>query len=618
MFYEEYQPEAVSGILGELEREGKTLVSMAMGLGKTRVAIRSIQGHIKEGKGLFLCHDNSILEQAMKEFAKIMGKGISMGIFNGEKKQIGNDITFASFQTMFRWKSTFPSDEFPIIIVDEAHHIHARTFKEVIDYFRPKFLIGLTGSPDRMDGKDIGEIFGKKAVDISVPEAIGKGWLAEVEYRLVTDNISRQKLKKIVAGALKEGKKVSLKQLNEEIFIEARDEKVAETILSYGGKKTIVFCENIPHAEHFQKFIPGSEIYHSGLSPKKNRETLNSFRIGGCQRVLTVDKMNEGVDIPDAEMIVFLRCTDSKRIFLQQLGRGLRKTESKSKVIVLDFAGNVERVRTISEISEKVWSYVPKDSKFGNNPLYVKGFFHFVFTDEQIDLLRALKRLDMKYVSDVPELLEEYSDKNPEPASMVSAGSDRKLWWKCSNPLCGYEWQKSAYRRKKGSKCPACSNKVITEKNNLAVTHPLLAAEYSDENALPANKVAAVSIKKFFWKCAKPSCGYEWRARGYDRALGSGCPACSHRNSVITSKNNMAVLHPELAKEYSPKNVLPAGMVFPGTIRKFWWKCPFGHEWEARASDRVGGHGCPECWSARNSELSREREKKKVLFEKAV
>jgi superfamily II DNA or RNA helicase len=585
---DEYQRVAFEASLDSFDKTGKALVDMAMGLGKTRVAAYVARKYLKYGKCLFLCHRNHGLEQSMKEFRKVLGDTVKMGLFHGEKKCWEDvDILFASFQTFAKQKHLFPRDKFCLVIVDEAHYGQAPTFKGVIAYFISKALIGLTGTPNRMDQKDIGEIFGPAVISVPVEKAIAQGLLAEVKYHLITDNLHHEKFQKIVRQVLGQGKKISLRQLNETIFVEARDEKVAEIILGYGKKKTIVFCESIRHANNFCGYLPGSRLYHSGLNHAKNHEALGKFRSGECKYIITIEKMNECIDVPDVELVVFLRCTNSMRIFLQQLGRGLRKTSSKSTVIVLDFVANAKRVMMVREIVERIKAFAPKRTELEKSPFYIKGFFNFIFTDEQIDLFEVLKRL-------------EHSKRNIMSASEVLAGTNQKVWWKCRKKKCGHEWLASGNNRLNGSGCPACAHQVVTTRNNLVVTHPELAREYSSKNSLPADKVIAGGARKFWWKCSKSWCGFEWRATGQSRVSavkGNGCPACAHR--IVTALNNLAVTHPELAREYSSNNLLPADKVVAGTGKKLWWKCANGHEWQAKGADRVNGHGCPLCWNER-------------------
>ncbi len=592
-----YQSGAIEKTRTALESLGKALVVMATGTGKTVVGAFAIKEFLKHGRGLFLCHNNSILEQSLLQFKAALGDEVRLGVFHGEKKHWEEvDILFASFQTLTDWKHAFFENEFYFVIVDESHHSKAVTFEDVIKYFTPKKLLALTATPDRMDQKDIRTIFGQEVVNITLEEAIAKGWLASVEYHLITDNLSHHALKKIAREVLGEGKRISLKQLNETVFIKARDEKVAETIESYGKKKTIVFCESILHAEDFVQFLPGSKVYHSELGLQENRKTMEEFRTGECQRILAVDKLNEGIDIPDAELIVFLRCTDSKTIYLQQLGRGLRKTLHKDKVTVLDFVANADRVTMIREMTEKIKYFVASDAELERNPLHIKGDgFDFIFTDEQIDLLAVLTKLQPRYVSDIPELLLEYSDKNPLPPDKVIAGTNKRLWWKCSKPECGFEWLTAGSNRVAGAGCLACVGQVASPRRNLAVLRPDLVKEYSDKNEIPATQLLPHSGKRVWWKCTV--CSHEWEAICSNRAKGRGCPACA--GFVITEHNNLAALYPNLAAEYSVKNPLPASKISPGSNKRVWWKCSkseCGFEWQTAPGNRAKlGNNCPAC-----------------------
>ena len=558
--YPEYQVPAFKKLVKHFAKNVVGLMVMATGLGKTIVAAFWAKREYKKGqKGLFLCHDTGILDQAMDEFQKVFGrKEVSLKTFFGSDKDWDadkGDIVFATFQTL-RESNPFFEDEFDFIIVDESHHGQAPTYKEVIEYFNPKTLLGITATPNREDEKDIREIFGDEVVSVPLEEGIANGWLSQVEYHILNDNLSHWKLKKIVKKVLDEGKRVSRKQLNETIFVKARDEVTAQTIQEYaiGNKKAIIFCENIPHAENFQKFLPNAQVYHSENTKKHNRKVLQDFREGNIQYILTVNKMNEGIDIPDAEIIVFLRCTDSKTIFLQQLGRGLRKLLNKEKVVILDFVANCDRVAMIKKFSEEIRKRAGNNFELTKDILHVTGkTFDFIFNDEQIDILEVIKKITTKVcVSDIPHLLVEYSSKNELPAEQVIAGTTKKIWWICHT--CQHEWQAIGSSRVRGLGCPGCSGYAVTKTNNLAAKYPDLAKEYSSKNELLANQVYASTAKKLWWVCQK--CSYEWLTSAALRVRqNTGCPACA--NQVVTEKNNLSVTHPDLAKEYSPKNKLP-------------------------------------------------------------
>jgi len=590
----EYQRVALDRLHGHFKDHDSALLVMASGLGKSVVAAKWAKEQLTHGRGLVLCHDTNILDQLMNEFRDAMGQTVSFGAFNGTRKDTeALDILFATFQTFREWRKVFMPNEFTTIIVDEAHHSEAATYRQVVDYFKPKKRLGLTATPDRMDGRDIRELFGDEVVSICLEEAIASGWLTPIEYHIVTDDLNLAVLKQILKQIDAGSHRFSVKQLNETIFIRKRDEEIAKIIMSH-GKKTIVFCESIAHTRSFSQHLPGARIFHCKNSRKDNREILDDFREGRCQYLLTVDKFNEGIDVPDAGAIVFLRCTNSQRIFLQQLGRGLRKVEEKDKVVVLDFVGNCDRVIAVQQMLIRVLDFTGRKRRENRRLFYVEGMgFKFIFSDEFRDIADIIHKVQQKlYISDIPHLLAEYDrEKNPLPPEQVRAGTHQKINWICFR---GHEWQAAVNNRVRGNGCPVCANQVVTKDNCLAVTHPELAKEFHQTKNAPltAYDVMAGTNQKIHWICPK---GHEWQARGLNRLAGTGCPVCSNR--VVTKNNCLATTHPDLAREFHPtKNApLTAYEVVAGTNRKIHWICSKGHEWQAIGSGRLAGHGCSAC-----------------------
>jgi len=402
----DYQQTAYAAIKDAFKVQKEVLAVMATGLGKTYVAAFWSKNEIKKGKkGLLLCHETGILDQNLEIFRKILGNTVSLKTFYGNDKDWDADkadVLFASFGMFSRgWKKLFFEDEFDFIVIDESHHGQAPTYKAVIDYFNPQKMLAITATPDQMTGRDIREVFGDEIVNYPLEEAIANSWLSAIEYHILSDNLNHWALKRLVSDVLEKGKRISMKQLNETIFIKSRDEKVARIIRQHSGesKKVIIFCENIRHAEKFKKYLTGAETYHSNKSAEKNREILHSFREKNLQYILTVDKFNEGIDIPDAEVIVFLRCTDSKRVFFQQLGRGLRKIAGKEKVVVLDFVANCERLSFIREMTEKIKAFCNGNGlELSKELLTISGdAFNFIFTSEQVDILNVIRMINASF-----------------------------------------------------------------------------------------------------------------------------------------------------------------------------------------------------------------------------
>ncbi len=387
-----YQEVRITQILERLRNHGKALMVMASGTGKTTTSAfiaKELMG--KSVKALFLCHNNDILNQAKLEYHKVFGGSTTLAVFAGSEKECG-DIVFASFQTMRTWKEAFFHDEFDLVIVDESHHSQADTFRDVIEYFTPKYLLGMTATPDRMDGREIREIFGDEIDPLTLEEAVVQGYVTPITYKLMTvGSLSNSELRRIFQEVMEKGKRISKKQLNETIFVEKRDQEIAKSIVAHPGQG-IIFCESVLHAEEFAKHLPNAEPFHSLQSPSRNAEVLQNFRDGKIFYLLTVDKFNEGIDIPDADLVVFLRATDSLTIFLQQLGRGLRRSPNKEKVTVLDFVANVDRLEYVKQMLDRIVSFNLEPLE--KNPLFVKGWgFDFSVTEEVVDILEVLQRI---------------------------------------------------------------------------------------------------------------------------------------------------------------------------------------------------------------------------------
>ncbi len=340
--------------------ESRALVVMASGLGKTALAAFDVQNYLKQNHGaksLFICHQRDILEQAHETFGEILESGYSLGYFHGDQKDFSSDILFATFQTMKLWREEFNNSRFDYIVVDESHHTPAETYVSTLEYFRPKFLLGITATPDRTDLLDIRKIYGGEIYSLPLEEALAQGLLAQVDYRLITDELLDFNTLKTPIGRL------SIKQLNRRLFIPKRDQEIArltyEKMEEVPNPRMMIFCSSIEHCMRLVQHYPNSAAIHSDLSDSQQREALQAFRNGTIHTIITVDKFNEGIDVPDANIIVFLRSTSSRTVFLQQLGRGLRKTEGKEKVLVLDFVGNCQRLEMVHDL----WSSVEQKSK---------------------------------------------------------------------------------------------------------------------------------------------------------------------------------------------------------------------------------------------------------------
>lgn len=402
-----YQKRAVKAALAGLTgRSKRALVVLATGLGKTLTAAL-IAKKFRAKRILFLVHNNFILEHARDEFALVFDPNkFEMAIYNGLSKNGAGeaDIVFATWQTMGRNLKEWKRNHFDLIVVDEAHHTEAETYKPVVVYFTGAKL-GITATPDRADKLNIRPIFGDEVVNVSLEEAIAKGWLPEIEYHVVTDeSLDEDALQNIMADIRRGKKRFTMAEVNRRIFIRKRDEEIAAIINGY-KEKAVVFCPTIPHAERMSAALERSATFHSktGRNQKdtwnKNQAVLNALNKGTTiRRVCAVNAFNEGVNVPSVGLIAFCRVTDTVTIFRQQLGRGLRP--GKDKLIVLDFVGNLERIKLLLQMIDKIEDFDGGGGGGGGKrqKFDVSGAgFKFTFSDEIVDLVEILKNVEKNF-----------------------------------------------------------------------------------------------------------------------------------------------------------------------------------------------------------------------------
>ena len=337
--------------LHKARRDGKrrALIVMASRLGKTVTAAHFAKRVIgrTDKKVLFLVHRKDILEQAKATFEAVIGGPASRyDYFHGKRKnRDGVQFLFASFDTMRTSRKLFRKDEFALVIVDEGHHGPAATYKPTIEYFEPEFCLGMTATPDRMDLQSIREIFGEEVFSLPIEDAIPQGLLCDAEYVVLTDEIVAQQLGGGSELVSADGSKLRLKELNRIFGIAKRDRKVVELIEAEIAKhrvtdpRLIVFCPSVAYANWLTKFMPNSAPIHCKLPAKVRDDRMEAFRSGTLRAALVVDQFNEGIDIPDANVAVFMRSTVSRPMFLQQLARVLTKLSGKKKASFSTWSG---------------------------------------------------------------------------------------------------------------------------------------------------------------------------------------------------------------------------------------------------------------------------------------
>ena len=347
-----YQQEVLNELEVEREvhRHFKNLVVMATGTGKTIVAGLDYRRLVDSGEVkslLFVAHREQILDQSLMTFRTIIRDGSFGELYVGGKRPEKWDHVFGSVQSLNQLDlSTISPDAFDMIIVDEFHHAAAETYEKLLTHFKPKVLLGLTATPERSDGKDILYWFeGKISAELRLWEAIDRQILSPFQYFGLNDNIDLES-----AGITwKRGFGYDVTELsNLYTGNDARVALVLEQMTRYvddiSSVKGLGFCVSIEHAEYMaeqfkQAGVPAVAVT-SNMETKDRRKAMRDLRSGEIKVIFAVDIFNEGVDIPEINTLLMLRPTESATIFIQQLGRGLRKCSNKRILTVLDFVGN--------------------------------------------------------------------------------------------------------------------------------------------------------------------------------------------------------------------------------------------------------------------------------------
>ena len=314
------------------------LVVLATGLGKTWLS--AFDSSAPEFRRiLFVAHREEILAQAMKTFECIRPTA-TLGQFSGSEKTADADIVFASIQTLGRQQhlDKFARDAFDYIIVDEFHHAHARTYRRSLDHFEPKFLLGLTATPDRMDGADVLALCKENLVfRCDVWDGIRAELLCPFRYFGVPDEVDYRNIPWRNA-------RFDIEALTTAVATKDRAANALEQYRRLAGKRTLGFCCSQRHAEFMADYFRAAGLrtaaVHSGELSAPRAESLAALERGDLDVLFAVDMFNEGVDLPNVDTVLMLRPTESSVIWTQQFGRGLRLSPGKPHLTVIDYIGN--------------------------------------------------------------------------------------------------------------------------------------------------------------------------------------------------------------------------------------------------------------------------------------
>ncbi|MHA4985015.1 DUF3427 domain-containing protein [Cetobacterium somerae] len=389
--------------------ETRALCIAATGTGKTYLGAFDVKV-FKANKLLFIVHNEEILKSAMETFKNILPEK-TMGFFTGNKKNIDRDYIFATIQSLNNRYQEFSEDEFDYIIVDEAHHITAKSYEKVINYFKPKFLLGLTATPERCDGGNIYEIFHMNVpVEIRLQEALDRELVTPFHYYGVKD-ISDVNLEGIDLN--------DIPAVTKALNLEKRVDFIIKKMNFYGysgeRRKTLGFCVSVEHCEYMTKEFLKKGIKAATITGNHGKDLrediIKKFKeTEDLEVIFTVNIFNEGIDIPCINSILMLRPTVSPIIFTQQLGRGLRHYENKEFLTVIDFIGNHSRAFLIALAlmgrkgydKESIKIAVKRDFDNLSKTIHVKM--------EEICKQEILKQLDNENFNSLKYLKAEYDE----------------------------------------------------------------------------------------------------------------------------------------------------------------------------------------------------------------
>lgn len=336
----------ISGLTESLERgEKRALLVSATGTGKTYAAAFAVRD-LKPRRMLFLAHREQILKQSKASFERVLGPG-SYGLLSGNSHDMDSNYLFATMQTMAKEDvlSHFKPDDFDVIVIDEVHRAGSDSYLRIMDYFNPSLFLGMTASPDRPDGFDIYKLFDNNIVqEIRLGQALEEDLLCPFHYFGITDFT--------VDGE-------TVEEMTDFSYL-VTDERINHIVdraqyFGFSGKrvKGLIFCRTIEEAEELSVRLNEHGLRTLALSSKNSNPTQREQAIDRLvadegsplyeerlDYILSVDIFNEGVDIPEVNQVIMLRPTESPIIFVQQLGRGLRKADDKEFVVILDFIGN--------------------------------------------------------------------------------------------------------------------------------------------------------------------------------------------------------------------------------------------------------------------------------------
>ncbi|MEU6969651.1 DEAD/DEAH box helicase family protein [Kitasatospora aureofaciens] len=346
-----YQADALQALNSDLDSAGRALLILATGLGKTVIGGEVIAGHLRRSphdKVLVVAHAKDLVQQLERALWRHLPKEVPTRLLTGDTRP--DDLSGLTCATV---GSALAAARFgyrpDLVMVDEAHHIGEEgQYDQLLETLGQAHQLGVTATPWRGDKHDITLRLGAPSFTLGIEEGMRRGYLAQVDYRLFVDDIDWDVVREASEHSY------GLAELNAKLFLPQRDEAIRDELASAWAAtrnpRAIVFCRTIEHAERLAGVLRRTPMWsdalplHAGLAKRERQSRLLAFRSGEVPILTSVDILNEGVDVPDVNILCFARVTHSRRIFVQQLGRGLRLREGKERVTVLDFVSDLRRI----------------------------------------------------------------------------------------------------------------------------------------------------------------------------------------------------------------------------------------------------------------------------------
>lgn len=418
------QTEALAA-LSKTRDEGyrRGLVVLATGLGKTWLAAFDAE-RMGAHRVLFVAHREEILNQAAETFLRIRPRA-RIGFYMGQERETRVDILCASVQTLGRAAhlARFSPQHFDYIVIDEFHHAAAPTYRHLLSHFSPKFLLGLTATPDRTDQSDILSLCDDNLVfGCNLFSGITAGLLAPFHYFGIWDETVDYK-----AIPWRNGR-FDPEQLSNKLATLARARHALKKWREQGQQRTLAFCVSIRHAQYMADQFTRSGVVAAAVyagSEMSRGDALTRLADGHLQVIFSVDLFNEGVDLPTIDTVLMLRPTESKILFLQQLGRGLRKADGKDKLVVLDFIGNhqsfLHKPQALAQVGPSYRQLAEFAKKVEKQQLELPAG---CFISYDLELIEFLKALDTDGVAKEYEALKVGLGRRPVLAEFYRAGAN--------------------------------------------------------------------------------------------------------------------------------------------------------------------------------------------------